>query len=314
MSPRNEAPIDALLRRLGTDWIRRRRRTDALIRNLLGIPAPKPRDGYRPYSEAGRTWRGDQAYPLSSLGPDPDTWSYGRDGVYLVENLRWGFDRTEEGDWAPRWRRTRIDVARVTGASSLLYRFQPHEYAGHVALMIEFDGDEGLVDLETGARSRGLVLSAEAKLEEGQTYAYLSGLLGDVVPGMGTYPLVWVLSTYEDYVERVFGHCRRDEIERLPLSLAPWEARALAAHGLETALADHRDQLYHLSRSSCMTEHLDLISAVVSQGRSVPREYLGGVVVDPRKAVPARLREILVAYGLSHGEVEKVAAPALQAA
>jgi hypothetical protein len=171
-----------------------------------------------------------------------------------------------------------------------------------------------MVDLETGGRSRGLVLSAEAKLEEGQTYAYLQGLVGDVVPGMGTYPLVWVLSTYEDYCERVFGHCRRDEIERMPLSLTPWEVRALAAHGLETALADHRDRLYHLSRSSCMTEHLDLISAVVSTGRSVPREYLGGTFVDPRKAVPARLQEILLAHGLSRGELERVQRPEAEAA
>ena len=306
MSPHDAAPIDALLRRLGAGWIRRRRRTDALIRNLLGIPADKPRDGYQPYREAGRTWRGDQAYPLSTLGPDTDTWSYGRDGRYVVENLRWGFDRTPEGSWAPRWRRTRIDTNQVARAASLLYRFQPHEYAGHVALLLEFDGDDGLVDLESGASSRGLVLSAEAMLEDGQTYAYLSGLVGDVVPGMGTYPLVWVLSTYEDYCERVFGHCRRDELERMPLALSPWEVRALAAHGLETALSDHRDQVYHLSRSSCMTEHLDLLSAVVSSGRSVPREYLGGAVVDPRKAVPARLREILVAHGLSRGELERV--------
>lgn len=308
MSRPHEAPVDALLRRLGAGWIRRRRRTDALVRNLLGIPEDKPRDGYQPYTEAGRSWRGDQAYPLSSLGPDPDTWSYGRDGWYLVENLRWGFDRTPPGTWAPRWRRTRIDTSRAARAVSLLYRFQPHEYAGHVALLVEFDGDEALVDLETGETSRGLVLSAEAMLEDGQTYAYLQGLVGDVVPGMGSYPLVWVLSTYEDYQERVFGHCGRRELERMPLALAPWEVRALASHGLETALADHRDQLYHLSRSSCMTEHLDLLSAVVSTGRSVPREYLGGVLVDPRKAVPARLREILVAHGLSRGEVEKVSA------
>jgi hypothetical protein len=212
----------------------------------------------------GIEWRGDQ-FHARSVTPAAGG-RFDREGVFEVENVRWGFLPPDDGTgrWRPQFAATRIDVNSAQRLTYVLNPFPPRYVAGHSALLVEF-GDEGaLVNQATGAKSKGLVISVEARFKPGEKYGFLRGFVGS------SYPLIYMLSTWEDYQQRVL-EMHGGDLERYVFTLSPDESREVARAGVAEALKDHRGEKYHLTRGSCVTRMIDLLNVGLPEGRKLNR-------------------------------------------
>lgn len=238
----------------------------------------------------GIVWRGDQFHAVSEE-PAVDG-RFERDGVYRFRDLRWGFLPSKEipGAWIARFERA---VIRVDSAVRLVYLLNPfgaNKFASHAALLLEFEDPAAITNPDTGETSRGLVLSVEGRIRNGETYSLWQGLLF-------RYPLVHVLSTWEDYQQdilQVYG----GRIERYVLRVTPEEARRVARAALETSLTDHRRSVYHLTRASCVTGMIDILNQGLDPEKRFLRKFLWGALVRPSLSIPTSFPRLLERSGL----------------
>lgn len=262
----------------------------ALLALPLSLLAQKP---YMPRIDPvdGILWRGDQFYAESVLPRNPDG-SYDQDGVFEMESFRWGFAPPEEGtdEWRPRFARTRVDVRSAFRSTYLLNPFKPRKIAGHAALLIEFEDSDAIQNLETGETSRGLVLSIEARFEHGQGFGFLKSYTTG-------FPLIFVLSTWEDFQQRLMDMYQED-LELYVMEVSPQESHDMARSALNAALKPHRDRKYNLTRASCVTALVDVMNRGLHPQRRLKRRYLGGLFVNLKMSFPAQLPKVLSRKGL----------------
>lgn len=287
---------------------RRARAVERVMVDVFGLAQGLPAAEVQvPHLEGGVAWRGDQVYPESEFEPDPRTGHFEREGRYRLRNLRWGYDTSGERP-AARFRPGEISAGAAAGVSVLFYSFSPHRFAGHPALLFRFPEGSPVRDPASGATSRGLVVSCEARTRAGQNWGFFQAFFGPL-PGVTRYPFIMVLGTLEDYLQRAFELYRRRQLTEWPLALAPQEVVALTRSSLDIALTDHREVGYHATRRSCTTSLFDLLNAGLGEDRGHRRRFLEGLVIDPRASTPACIPDLLRRRGLLQAEPIRITPP-----
>lgn len=259
--------------------------------SALGAPAPALAAG--PVSDRpspveprrdpvdGKMWRGDQFYTVPEGAPV--------EGRQTVRDLRWGFARTAGGAWAVNLARAEIDVRSAHRITLYMSPFEPRKVASHAALLIEFRDPDSIVNRETGARSRGFVISSEARIRPGEQFTFSMGMAGQA-------PLVHVLGTMEDYRQSL-REVWNGEVQRFVLAMEPDEIRATARAALALAISDHRSRRYHLLKASCATSLIDLLNVGLAPDRRIKTSYLGGWIPRPGVSVAGWLPGFLTRHG-----------------
>jgi hypothetical protein len=241
------------------------------------VPIQDPVDGV--------WYRGDQLHPRR-LPP-------GDAPGYRIGDVRWGFSPPNaDGLHAARFADTRFDPEEVTEVHWVDNPFHPK--TSHNALLFVV-GPGGLVNEVLGEDSHGLVLSVEGRVPAGEGYSLVKGLHGE-------YPVVYQLSTWEDYVQHVCG-IYQGRLRPYRLALSPEEAVETARVAVEAALVNRRQERYHLLRNSCTTAAFDVLFEGI-RGRfpgfwgrlhriAYRRKHLGGLFVNPSMSMPHRVRKLL---------------------
>lgn len=261
-----------------------------LLTTPLALLALKP---YIPRVDPvdGKLWRGDQFYP-ESVFPRSAAGTYDQGGIFEVAMFRWGFAPPEGSsqEWQPRFGRTRIDPSSAYKTTYLLNPFKPRRFAGHAALLVEFEDPNAITNLETGETSQGLVLSIEARFEHGQGFGFLKSYTTG-------FPLIFVLSTWEDFQQRLMEMYQED-LELYEMEVDPEVSESLAHSMLNSALTPHRNRKYNLTRASCVTALVDVMNKGFPKEMRLKRRYLGGLFVNLKMSFPAQLPAVLSRRGL----------------
>lgn len=241
----------------------------------------------------GALWRGDQFHP-TSVHPKRDG-SYARAGAYEIDGVRWGFRRVDrpEGTWEATTARTRLEAGEVSRVLLVLNPFSAK--ASHAAYLFEMPAG-GMTRVDTGAGTRGLLISIEGRVRAGGSYSPVKGFIGK-------YPILYNLAAWEDYVQQcneIYG----SDLWLFELDLDAAERKELLRLTLEETLDDHRDERYHLTRRNCTTILVDWLFQAL-RGRCgggscahFKRKLLGGLLVHPAMSFPRMLVRALDRRGL----------------
>ncbi len=210
------------------------------------------------------------------------------DGKVTVGNVRWGWQEAEHyADWKPDFEDTTIDPAHVKNVYACVSRFPPTWLAAHNFLVFEFD-DGSPLKAASGKTDRGLVVSLDARLHEGQRFDKIDGLkkqFGTVVQ----------LGTWRDVVQFACNS-RHRAIEEYPLDLSQDQKQALLQNCLKDALADRSGEWYDTYANNCTTYVVHQLNSVLPKGQQMDEKVLG--VPNPVSAVPTALGLLLDSHGL----------------
>lgn len=228
---------------------------------LTYVPAHDPAEA--PHADGTRTlWRGDQFHPVRLPGPAAEA-----NDVFVVDNFRWAFEPGDgvESKWRPVFTRARIDLTKIRQLHLLWAPFKPRFLAGHTAFYIELD-DGGLTRADGVTdgpfpNPKGVVLSIEARMKvfvDPETGARTPELYGFKDGVLGKYPVVYSLSTYENYQQRCLD-VYESELHSWRFTLDPRETREVARAAMRASVANHRGETYYLTRRSCSTELMDFL-------------------------------------------------------
>lgn len=219
------------------------------------------------------------------------------DGCYVMDNVRWGFERPSEGrkgfvDLRP----TKIDTSKVRASMYVLAPFPPELVAGHAFLMFEVDRG-GVTSTGPGGKieeSMGLVLSVEAMIKLGDRYGMLKGL-------KKSFFNVYSLCTLEDRMRDELLY-RKRTLRRFSLDLTPEQNRELLCIALDAAGLDHSSEFYNTYLRNCANSVIKLINMVAEKERRVREWVIPRVLYNPRATLPAPAAKQLLRSGLSREE------------
>jgi hypothetical protein len=189
-----------------------------------------------------RSWRADHAV-LSFAKRDGDVVH-----VYNVHN----FAYRSLDDFDARYYDATYNLSELESVEYLIEPFSRWKGLSHTMLTFGFrDG-------------RHLVVSAEARKEEGETFNALSGV-------MRKYELIYVLGDEQDTIKRRTNF-ENDEVMLYPLNLTPEQQRALLLSVLERAnRLREKPEFYNTFMNSCTTNLIDHLNAIAA--RKIPYSY-----------------------------------------
>ncbi len=209
-----------------------------------------------------------------------------RDGIYPLDNIRWGF---EGGDpHRPVWKKTFIDIRRVKNVYFFLKPFPPEWLVAHAFLLFEFD-DDAPMTAAGGSRSRGLVLSVEPKYRFGRSY-------GTPQTENPMY-IVYQLSSREDYLQ-VCSIEKTRAIFPFRLGFTKEQAAKLLANAISASCSnvESRNQ-YDLLKNNCINNLFDLFNTVLA-GEKKFRKNFFKALANPRVSTPQLCVRTLRSFSL----------------
>lgn len=208
----------------------------------------------------------------------------------LMTNFRWGFSEFgKPDDWQPRFRNTAVPTGGVKEAYLVFEPFEPKWAAAHTMLAFKFENGREVV-AQSGATSKGLCVSTEARLKRGQSYGLLDGM-------RNKYGMVHTLSSWEDMRQKV---CGKDQLRLVTykLNLDQGQRDALLKRALDAATNPVPGQRYHTLRRSCYTSVLSLVNSVVPKRKRVRRWWIPEVLPNPFATLPSLAPRALAGKGL----------------
>ncbi|MCO4783212.1 MAG: DUF4105 domain-containing protein [Candidatus Cloacimonetes bacterium] len=195
--------------------------------------------------------------------------------VYLVDNLRISKLQEEIGKKDKvkyvrdiQWSSAMIDVSKLQRVSVVFAKTQINlgvvtPKTGHAQMLFEF-GRGGVVTKEGFVDT--LVISYEGKRKDDQNFNPLVGLFK-------VYPSIFVMSTFEDLLVKISTFFNGMEIYDLDLSDS--QKKALLTNYLKAALDTEtlKNERYHTTRNSCVTNMFKLLNSVLPEGKQVQEWY-----------------------------------------
>ncbi len=198
--------------------------------------------------------------------------------IFELDNVRWGFDekKDDKGRNIPKWRKAVLNSGKVTKAYLCIKLFAPEWIAGHGLMLFRFESKDP-VTTNYKETSKGLFISVEAYLKEGQKYGIMEGM-------KRKWPTVWQLSSFEDYLQA----CAKSGKKLLmyELELSQEEVQKLLEISIKTSLLDHSKDMYHTIDASCVTAQVDMINAVVDKKRRIRKHFISKIFFNPFASLP----------------------------
>ncbi len=200
------------------------------------------------------------------------------DGRVEISNVRWGFNEAaEKKDWEPSFQTVTIDPSQVKNVYLAVEPFKPEWIAGHTFLIFEFKNDEGMKTAK-GASDKGLVLSVEARLKDGQDFSLIDGM-------KKKFKIIDQMGSWTDVVQKT---CRREghRILRYPLSLDDSQKEQLLRNGIERACSDRSNEYYHTTQNSCFSNLVHLVNTVLPKSHKIREWLVPGILYNPAANLP----------------------------
>jgi len=197
-------------------------------------------------------------------------------GTIHARNVRWGFSDAPDGMEKPIFKDTAIDPSKIKDVYFLIEPFAPEFIAAHAMMCYEFD--EGGIQASDGSKENRLVVSVEARLQEGQTYSLVDGM-------KGKFPNVYQLGTWNDTMQRrclTQGH----KIVRYRLNLSPKQKQQLVRNALHESFKDHGEDIYNTVRNNCFNSQIRMLNSVLSPKKQIFEWLVPGAVFKMGAAVP----------------------------
>lgn len=224
----------------------------------------------------------------------------GPDGSFNVNHVRWGFrEEGEARDWPGIFQDAKIDPRHIKNVYLGVKPFKPEILAAHSVLIFEMHEDHPVTNSE-GQKDKGLVLSMEARLHQGERYSMPKTL-------SGKYGVVYQLGTFTDLVQK---STRRENHQQIlyKLDLNQQQKEQLLINTLEAAVASREGQFYNLFTNSCHSVCIDLVSSVVPQDQQMHR-WLLPHVYNPAAALPPYGDMLFAGHHLLAHESRRVIQP-----
>jgi len=232
------------------------------------IPAPAVCSGLE--KPENIQWQKNQM-PAIDLGTDTD-------GRKLVGNLRCGFiEAVNNTDWQPQFKEVSIDTDKVKDVYMVIEPFAPEWIAGHALSYFEFE-DDGKIKTSDGQEERGLVLSIEARLKEGEEYSLLKGM-------KKTFKNIYQLGTWKDTVQKA-GRKEGHKLIRYKLDLTKEEKKAFLEKSLEESFKDRSDDYYNTLNNSCYSNQVRLLNSVLPEEKRVNKWIIPHIINNPGANLP----------------------------
>jgi hypothetical protein len=218
----------------------------------------------------------------------------GADGVFTISNVRWGFDEKldAQGRHIPKWRTVTVDTKGVLRAYLAIKIFPPEWLAAHGLMIFKFDPAHA-VKTEYGETSKGLIVSVEAHLKEGEHFDLLQGM-------KNKWPNIWMLSSLEDYIQ--LSSLENLKVICYELDLTQDQVRDMLTRSLDRACLDHSNDMYNTLNASCVTAQVDVINEVVAPEHRIPR-YFFGKIINLWASLPRTIGRTLRQKGLLRSEL-----------
>jgi len=242
------------------------RKSEPEVLNL--IPPPSVPSGQE--NTLKNQWIKEQM-PAIDLGTDPE-------GRKLIGNVRCGFIEAENiKDWQPQFKEVSIDTDKVKDVYMVIEPFAPEWLAGHALSYFEFE-DDGKIKTSDGQEERGMVLSIEARLKEGQEYSLLKGM-------KKTFKNIYQLGTWKDFVQKS-GRRGGHKLIRYKLDLTKEEKKAFLEKSLEESFKDRSDDYYNTLNNSCYSNQIRLLNSVLPEEKRVNRWIIPHIINNPGANLP----------------------------
>ena len=211
------------------------------------------------------------------------------DGRVEISNVRWGFkEAAEKKDWEPSFQTVTVDPSQVKNVYLAVEPFKPEWIAGHTFLIFEFKNGDGL-KASNGESDRGLVISVEARLKDGQEFNLMDGM-------KNKFKLVHQMGSWTDVVQKT---CRREghRIMRYPLSLDDSQKEKLLRNGIERACTDRSNEYYHTTQNSCFSNLVHLVNTVLPKSEKIREWLIPSVLYNPAANLPTTSSFV---FGVKH--------------
>ncbi len=222
---------------------------------------------------------------------------------FTVGNVRWSV-LGEKGKIISDWRNTIIKPDLVDRVYFIKKPFNPEWLAAHALMMVTFKPG-GLVDAQ-GNQAKGLVLSIEAYLREGQNYSLQAGLGRN-------FSIIWSMTTWEAYVRKT---CLEDS-QRLiayPVLLSAEQKQALVKEIVAQGTVNREGEFYNTLTNNCTNNLVILLNRVIGPDRAINLWRLPNLVYNFKATMPTRTPAYLIKHGLLGNELPPVTSKNAEAA
>jgi len=205
-----------------------------------------------------------------------------------VANVRWQYNpypQDDKFDWAT----ATIKPELVKEVYFVKKPFAPEWIAAHSLLAFTFEKG-GLTDAN-GNESQALVLTIEAFLREGQTYDLKEGL-------KNKFGIVWLLTTWEDYVTRT---ALVDQARLIPYAvknLSHAQKADMVREGVRLAGIDREGEYYHTITNNCTNNLLIVMNRVLPENRRIRMWTIPYLAYNVRATMPVMVPKYLQGKGL----------------
>jgi hypothetical protein len=221
--------------------------------------------------------------PAHHIKTDPD-------GTVHAGNVRCGFKETgiSQEDWEPQFKEVAINPDKVKNVYMMLEPFAPEWAAGHSLAYIEFE--DGGVKTADGENSRGLVVSVEARLKEGQTYGLMAGMKHQ-------FKIVYQLGTFEDTVQKT-ARKRDHKLERYELKLDNEQKKQFLLNSLDESFKNRDNEDYHTLNNSCYSNQMRILNTVLPEEQKIKEWIVPNKLHSPTSSLPTATSAVLGWNGL----------------
>ncbi|MDD2806463.1 MAG: DUF4105 domain-containing protein [Elusimicrobiales bacterium] len=205
-----------------------------------------------------------------------------------VANVRWQYNpypQDDKFDWAT----ATIKPELVKEVYFVKKPFAPEWIAAHSLLAFTFEKG-GLTDAN-GNESQALVLTIEAFLREGQVYDLKEGL-------KNKFGIVWLLTTWEDYVTRT---ALVDQARLIPYAvknLSRAQKADMVREGVRLAGVNREGEYYHTITNNCTNNLLIVMNRVLPENRRIRMWTIPYLAYNVRATMPVMVPGYLQGKGL----------------
>lgn len=227
-----------------------------------------------------------------------------RDDGYTAGNVRWSVSAQGKGKFITDWRNTVIKPELVDRVYFIKKPFNPEWLAAHALMLITFKPG-GLMDAQ-GNQAKGLVLSIEAYLREGQNYSLQAGLGNN-------FAIIWTLATWEAYVRKT---CYDDNQRLIPYTvlLTTEQKQQLVKEVVTQATVNREGEYYNTITNNCTNNLVILLNRVIGAERAINLWRLPNLVYNFKATMPTRTPAYLIKHGLLGKELPPVTGQNVEAA
>lgn len=193
-----------------------------------------------------------------------------------VANVRWHYN-PKPTDQAFDWATAVIKPELVKEVYFVKKPFAPEWIAAHSLLAFTFEKG-GLTDA-AGNESQALVLTIEAFLREGQTYDLKEGL-------KNKFGIVWLLTTWEDYVARTALVDKARLIPYAVTNLTRAQKADMVRESVRLAGVNREGEYYHTITNNCTNNLLIVMNRVLPENRRIRMWTIPYLAYNVRATMP----------------------------